>query len=66
MLYLGSYRPLAREKRRDGAVVALVFAATLTVLTAGATVAHFLVKPHGTRVDFPPSDWSTTPPNWVD
>jgi len=66
MLYVGSYRPVAHEKRRDAAVVALVFATTLTVLTAGATVAHLLLEPHSRPVDFPPSDWSTTPPNWVD
>jgi hypothetical protein len=66
MLYAGSYRPPTREGRRDTFIIALVFAATLIVLTAGATLVHITMNPVDQRVDFPPSDWSVAPPNWVD
>jgi hypothetical protein len=66
MLYAGSYRPPTREKRGDALMIALVFAAALMVLTAGATLVHITMNPGDQRVDFPPSDWSVAPPNWVD
>jgi hypothetical protein len=66
MLYAASYRPPTRTERRERLAVALVFATMLIVLTAGATLVHFAMNPSDHRVDFPPADWSTTPPNWVD
>jgi hypothetical protein len=66
MLYAGSYRPPTRAERSDSLVIALVFAATLIVLTAAATLVHIAMNPGDHHVDFPPSDWSSTPPNWVD
>ena len=66
MLYTGSYRPQTRTERADSLLVALIFAASLLVLTIGATAAHFAFDPRDNRVDFPPADWSTTPPNWTD
>jgi hypothetical protein len=66
MLYAGSYRRPTRTERHERLTVALVFATMLIVLTAGATLVHFAVHPGDHRVDFPPADWSTTPPNWID
>jgi hypothetical protein len=69
MLYTGSYRPQTRQERRETVVVGLIFAATLTILIVGATIAHFSLEPRerasAAQVDFPPSDWGTTPPNWT-
>jgi hypothetical protein len=65
MLYAGSYRSPTRTERREQLVVALMFAATLIVLTAGATLVHFAMNPSDHRVDFPPADWSAAPPIWV-
>ena len=66
MLYTGSYRPQTRAERTDSFLIALIFAASLLVLTIGATAAHFALDPQYDRVDFPPADWSTAPPNWID
>jgi len=66
MLYTGSYRPQTRAERADSLLIALVFATSLLVLATAATLAHFALAPHDGRVDFPPADWSTTPPNWTD
>jgi hypothetical protein len=66
MLYTGSYRPRTRAERTDSLLVALIFVATLLVLTLGATAVHFALNPHAAGVDFPPADWSTMPPNWTD
>jgi len=66
MLDTGSYRPQTRTERPDSLLVALIFASSLLVLTIGATAAHFAFDPRDNRVDFPPTDWSTTPPNWTD
>jgi hypothetical protein len=70
MLYTGSYRPQTRQERRETVVVGLIFAVTLTILIVGAGIAHFALDHRDqlsrTHVDFPPRDWSTTPPNWID
>ena len=66
MLYTGSYRPRTHAERADSRLFALIFAASVLVLTIGATAAHFALDPRNDRVEFPPADWSTTPPNWID
>ena len=66
MLYTGSHRPQTRTERANSLLVALIFAASLLVLAIGATAARFAFDPRDDRVDFPPADWSTTPPNWTD
>jgi hypothetical protein len=66
MLNARLYRPPAATEDHAAIPVAIAIAMTLMVLIAGAVVSHLATHGWNHQVDFPPSDWSTNPPNWTD
>jgi hypothetical protein len=65
MLYTGSYRQQVREKANNYKLLMLVFLASTMFLTVGAIAVHFAVSPAADRIGFPPAEWRSTPPQWI-